>query len=112
MQPLEYLAGSRGDMKACCTSRELSERFLCLFCILEKFNSDFDGLRRAFRNNALKYGTHRCHSVVQCRCEIADRREAKALCEQGQWVRLIRNRVGLLFGFNLQAVFNAAEKSI
>mgnify|MGYP003694120963 CR=1 FL=1 len=29
-----------------------------------------------------------------------------------QWVRLVRNSVGLLFGFDLQAVFNAAEESI
>src|SRR5262249_24883285 len=111
-QSLEHLASSRGDMIASCTSFELSEGFLCLFCILEEFNSDFGGLRGAFRDNALKYGTQRCHSVVQCRCEIAGRREAKALCELGQWVRLVRNGVGLLFRFDLQAVFNAAEKSI
>src|SRR5207247_6933886 len=104
-QPLEYLASSRRDMKTRRTSFELSKGFLCSFCILEKFNTDFGGLRRAFRDNPLKYGTHRSHSIVQSRCEIACRREAKAAREAAQWVRLVRNSVGLLFSFDLQAVF-------
>src|SRR5262249_5315543 len=76
------------------------------------FNSNFGGLRRAFRDNSLKYGTHRSHSVVQSRCEIGGRREAKTAREAVQWIRLIRNSVGLLFGFDLQAVVHAAEASI
>ena len=49
---------------------------------------------------------------MECRCEIAGRREAKAAREPAQWVWLVRNSVGLLFGFDLQAVFNATEESI
>ena len=99
-------------MKTCRTSFELCQRFLCSFCIREKFNGDFGGLRRAFRDNSLKYGTHRCHSVLQCRCELPGRRKPKAAREATQWLRLVRNSVGLLFGFDLQAVFNATEESI
>ena len=99
-------------MKAWGTSFELYEGFLCSFCILEKFNTDFGGLRRTFRDNSLKYGTHRSHSIVQCRCEIGDRREAKAACEAAQWVRLVRNSVSLLFGFDLQAVVATVANNI
>src|SRR6266550_2084101 len=103
-QPLEYLASSRSDMKTRRTSFELSEGFLCSFRILKKFNSDFGGMRRASRDNPLKYRTHRSHSSVECRCEIAGRQEAKAARDPAQWVWLVRNSVGLLFGFDLQAV--------
>src|SRR4029077_16183731 len=40
------------------------------------------------------------------------RREAKAPGEPRQWIRFVRNSVGLLFGFDLQAVLNAAEEAI
>src|SRR4029453_6916734 len=106
-QSLEYLASSRGDMKTRCTSFELSEGFLCSFWILEKFNTDFGGLRWAFRDNPLKYGTHRSHSIVECLCEIAGRPKAKAGREPAQGVRLCRNSGGLVFSFALQAGFNA-----
>ena len=49
-----------------------------------------------------------CSAAVK---SLADA-EAKAARESAQWVRLVRNSVGLLFGFDLQAVFNAAEESI
>ena len=34
------------------------------------------------------------------------------MSETAQWVRLVGNSMGLLFGFDLQAVFNAAKESI
>ena len=37
---------------------------------------------------------------------------AKAARQPAKWVRLVRNSVGLLFGFDLHAVFDAAQKSI
>ena len=111
-QSLEYLASSCGDMKTRRTSFKPCERFFCSFCILEKSNRDFGALRRASRNNPLKYGAHRSHSALQRRCEIAGRREPKAAREPAQWIGLVRNSVGLLFGFDLEAVFNAAKESI
>src|SRR5262245_57778379 len=99
-------------MKTRRTSFELCKGFLCSFWILEKFNTDCAAPRRPSRDNSLKYGAHRSHSTVQRRCEVAGRRETKATGEPAQRVRLVRNSVGLLFGFDLQAVFNTAEKSI
>src|SRR5262249_15925822 len=99
-------------MKTCGTSLEISQRFLCSFWIIENFHIEMSWLRRRLRNNSLKNGTDRPHPPLECRCEIVTARKAKAARETAQWFRLVWNGVGLLFRFDLQRVFDSAEKSI
>ena len=108
----EYLASSGSHVETRRASFKISQRFLRSLRVVEKFQANFRGLQRRSRNDPSKNRPDRAHPVLQCRCEIVRAREAQASGKMVQCFRLVRQRVGLLFGFDLQAVFDTTEKSI
>jgi len=93
-------------------SFKISQRFLRSLWVIEKFQTNSCRFHTRSRDDPSKNRPDRAHPVLERCCEIIRGREAQAASKTVQCLRFVWHGMGLLFGFDLHAVFYAAEKSI